>query len=148
MNFTRLRFWVSLMLVDLQLEVTIPKAGISDMLSLVSMRLAFVGERLIAPTFFLFWKYFESLALHFLKTITMAKRKAEDLSQAPSMNGSKKLKQEIKQQAKPNLLDDSDSDDSDESLGGVKLDTGFKINEDYAKKFEHNSKRAELHRRN
>ncbi|CZR54365.1 related to KRI1 KRRI-Interacting protein 1 [Phialocephala subalpina] len=76
----------------------------------------------------------------------MAKRKAEDLSQAPSMNGSKKLKQEIKQQAKPNLLDDSDSDDSDESLGGVKLDTGFKINEDYAKKFEHNSKRAELHR--
>ncbi|KAF8864205.1 Krr1-domain-containing protein [Acephala macrosclerotiorum] len=76
----------------------------------------------------------------------MAKRKAEVLSQAPSMNGSKKLKQDIKQQTKPNLLDDSDSDSSDESDGGAKLDTGFKINEDYAKKFEHNSKRAELHR--
>ncbi|KUJ20948.1 Krr1-domain-containing protein [Mollisia scopiformis] len=76
----------------------------------------------------------------------MAKRKAEVLSQAPSMNGSKKHKKDAPQQAKPSLLDDSDSvDSSDESDGGAKLEEpGFKINEEFAKRFEHNKKREEL----
>jgi hypothetical protein len=50
------------------------------------------------------------------------------------------------------LLSDSDRDSessSDES-GGIALNAGqeplFKINEEYARRFEHNHKRAELHR--
>ncbi|KAE8451307.1 hypothetical protein EG329_004472 [Mollisiaceae sp. DMI_Dod_QoI] len=78
----------------------------------------------------------------------MAKRKADVLTQAPSMDGSKKVKKDAPQLAKPSLLDDSDSlDTSDESDGGAKLgELGFSINQDYAKRFEHNSKRAELQR--
>jgi protein KRI1 len=77
----------------------------------------------------------------------MAKRKADTLSQAPLSNGSKKAKYEGINKA--NLLDDSDSaSSSDESDGGAKLeDPGFKINEEYAKRFEHNKKREELQRR-
>lgn len=46
---------------------------------------------------------------------------------------------------------DSDSDSGDEA-GGVLLgkqspDAGFKINEDYARRFEHNKKREEVARR-
>lgn len=41
---------------------------------------------------------------------------------------------------KTTLFDDSDSDSND---GGVEL----KVNEDYAKRFEHNKKREERHRR-
>jgi protein KRI1 len=81
----------------------------------------------------------------------MPKRKADDLTQAPSVNGSKKIKHgSIETIPKPNLLDDSDSASSseDESDGGAKLeDPGFKINEEYAKRFEHNKKREELHKR-
>ena len=50
------------------------------------------------------------------------------------------------------LLDqDSDSDSGDDA-GGVLLgkqssDTGFTINEDYARRFEHNKKREEVARR-
>jgi protein KRI1 len=45
---------------------------------------------------------------------------------------------------------DSDSDSGDDA-GGVLLskqspDTGFKINEDYARRFEHNKKREEVAR--
>ncbi|TKA64928.1 hypothetical protein B0A49_07800 [Cryomyces minteri] len=45
------------------------------------------------------------------------------------------------------LSDDSSSDDSDAegTTNGV-LPDGFKVNEDYAKRFEHNKKRAEKHR--
>ncbi|KAK1987258.1 KRI1-like family-domain-containing protein [Colletotrichum cereale] len=43
-----------------------------------------------------------------------------------------------------NLLDDSDSDDED---GGADIATPqLKVNEEYAKRFEHNKKREELHR--
>lgn len=46
--------------------------------------------------------------------------------------------------SKRNLLDDSDSDSDD---GGVQLDKGgFKVNEEYARRFEHNKKREEQHR--
>ena len=49
-----------------------------------------------------------------------------------------------------NLLVSSDSESSseDESEGGGALleDESFKINEEYAKRFEHNKKREELHR--
>ncbi|RDW83268.1 hypothetical protein BP5796_04759 [Coleophoma crateriformis] len=79
----------------------------------------------------------------------MAKRKAESSSLS---NGSKKAKhndESIPKVSKPiqpgNLLDDSDSSE-DESAGGVELDGGFKINEEYAKRFEHNKKREELQR--
>lgn len=44
---------------------------------------------------------------------------------------------------KAKLLDDSDDDDDDnEDVGGVAL----KVNEEYARRFEHNKKRAERHR--
>lgn len=44
---------------------------------------------------------------------------------------------------KTKLLDDTDSEDSDDvDDGGVSL----KINEEYARRFEHNNKRAEKHR--
>ncbi|RDW71228.1 hypothetical protein BP6252_07791 [Coleophoma cylindrospora] len=79
----------------------------------------------------------------------MAKRKAESSSLS---NGSKKAKhndESIPKVSKPiqpgNLLDDSDSSE-DESAGGVELEGGFKINEEYAKRFEHNKKREELQR--
>lgn len=46
---------------------------------------------------------------------------------------------------------DSDSDSGDEAggvlLGKQSADTGFKINEDYARRFEHNKKREEVARR-
>jgi protein KRI1 len=79
----------------------------------------------------------------------MAKRKADVLTQAQSLNGSKKVKHEVIK-SKPKLLDDSDSSSAseDESDGGAKLeDPGFKINQEYAKRFEHNKKREELHKR-
>jgi len=82
----------------------------------------------------------------------MAKRKAETLSQAPLLNDVKRAKHEgVTKTNKPNLLDDSDSDSAspseDESVGGAKLEEpGFKINEEYAKRFEHNKKREELQR--
>ncbi|EFQ24874.1 KRI1-like family protein [Colletotrichum graminicola] len=45
---------------------------------------------------------------------------------------------------KVNLLDESDSDDED---GGADIATPqLKVNEEYAKRFEHNKKREELHR--
>lgn len=79
----------------------------------------------------------------------MSKRKADTLSQSPLTSESKKAKHS--QDALPpksTLLYDSDSaSSSDESGGGAKLEEpGFKINEEYAKRFEHNKKRAELHR--
>ncbi|CAH0043412.1 unnamed protein product [Clonostachys solani] len=46
--------------------------------------------------------------------------------------------------AKRKLLDDSDSDSGD---GGAQIqESGFKVNEEYARRFEHNKKREELHR--
>lgn len=42
---------------------------------------------------------------------------------------------------KAKLLDDSD-DEADNDVGGVSL----KVNEEYARRFEHNKKRAERHR--
>jgi len=56
---------------------------------------------------------------------------------------------EVTKTNKPNLLDDSDSASSseDKSVGGARLEEpGFKINEGYAKRFEHNKKREELQR--
>ena len=45
---------------------------------------------------------------------------------------------------------EDDSDDSDDSVdGGATVDQNgpsFKINEEYARRFEHNKKREELHR--
>jgi hypothetical protein len=72
---------------------------------------------------------------------TMPKRKADILNKAPS--GAKKAKHDdTPKTAKPALLNDSSEDESDG--GGAEL--GFKVNEEYAKRFEHNKKRAELHR--
>lgn len=75
----------------------------------------------------------------------MAKRKAEVLSQAPANTTSKKIRHEAVESK--NLLDDSESSGS-ESEGGAKLEEpGFKINAEYAKRFEHNKKREELAKR-
>ena len=79
----------------------------------------------------------------------MPKRKAETLSQLPAVNGNKKVKHgEVPQLNKTSLLDDSDSSSEEES-GGVALleEPVFRINEEYAKRFEHNKKREELQRR-
>lgn len=46
--------------------------------------------------------------------------------------------------AKELLSDASDSSSSDSESGGADLDTSFKVNEEYAKRFEHNKKREEL----
>lgn len=43
----------------------------------------------------------------------------------------------------------SDKDSDDSTDGGAQIDqnvNGFKINEEYARRFEHNKKRDELHR--
>ncbi|KAH6681628.1 KRI1-like family C-terminal-domain-containing protein [Halenospora varia] len=76
----------------------------------------------------------------------MTKRKADSTALAQSVNGAKKLKHDKAPKISRNLLDDSDSSSSeDESSGGVELEQpGFKINEEYAKRFEHNKKREEL----
>lgn len=89
----------------------------------------------------------------------MGKRKAEDLAVESSKNGgSKKSKlSDLKdspapeRQSKMTLMDDSSSDSSSDEDGGedggAKLDESiFKINEDYAKRFEHNKKREEMQR--
>src|SRR4051794_20698036 len=79
----------------------------------------------------------------------MPKRKADSVGQLSLENESKKLKpSEITKEVKPNLLDDSDTSSSeDESEGGAELEqSGFKINEEFAKKYEHNKKREELQR--
>ncbi len=80
----------------------------------------------------------------------MPKRKADTLTQVSGANGSKKAKHDTPTgKIRPNLLDDSDSVNSsdDDSVGGAKLEESeFKINEEYAKRFEHNKKREELHK--
>ncbi|KAG0646748.1 kri1 [Hyphodiscus hymeniophilus] len=78
----------------------------------------------------------------------MPKRKAETLSQLPAINENKKVKhEETSKSNQINLLDDSDSGSEDESGGGALLEeSGFKINEEYAKRFQHNKKREELMR--
>ena len=83
----------------------------------------------------------------------MSKRKADELGGNSSVTDLKKLKYGPSKRADTakgaNLLIDSDSDNAseDESDGGAPLEEqGFKINEEYAKRFEHNKKREELHR--
>lgn len=44
---------------------------------------------------------------------------------------------------KAKLLDNTDDEGSDGDVGGVTL----KVNEEYARRYEHNNKRAEQHRR-
>ncbi|KAH6890440.1 KRI1-like family C-terminal-domain-containing protein [Thelonectria olida] len=46
------------------------------------------------------------------------------------------------ERAKRNLLDDSDS----EPEGGASISAGFQVNQEYARRFEHNKKREEKHR--
>ncbi|KFA46764.1 hypothetical protein S40293_06815 [Stachybotrys chartarum IBT 40293] len=46
---------------------------------------------------------------------------------------------------KRKLLDDSDSD-SDDGGAPVEAEAGFKVNKEFARRFEHNKKREELHR--
>lgn len=82
----------------------------------------------------------------------MPKRKAEAVIATSSSNGRKKIKAESHQktplQKSSNLLDDSDSDsnsDNESEDGGVPLEeTDFKINAEFARRFEHNKKREEL----
>jgi hypothetical protein len=89
------------------------------------------------------------------RTYTMSKRKIDVLGGISSSNDSKKVKHDVSKSTNlkktPNLLVDSDSEsgseDESEVGGGLLEEQGFKINEDYAKRFEHNKKREELHRR-
>ncbi len=81
---------------------------------------------------------------------TMPKRKADTVSQTLSDSDSKKVKRdEGVSLKKAVLLDDSDSasGSEDESDGGAQLEqSGFKINESFARRFEHNKRREELQR--
>jgi protein KRI1 len=53
--------------------------------------------------------------------------------------------QEKQKGSKRKLLDDSDSESDN---GGAPLnESGFKVNEEYARRFEHNKKREERQRR-
>jgi protein KRI1 len=83
----------------------------------------------------------------------MGKRKADD---AGVITAGKKVKHDGETSkasapapAKTMMLDDSDASDSeDNDNGGASLETsGFKVNEEYARRFEHNKKREELQRR-
>jgi hypothetical protein len=84
----------------------------------------------------------------------MSKRKAEEFSGISASNDPKKLKHDFSRKSettlKSNLLVDSESSSSSEDeseAGGAPLEeAGFKISEEYAKRFEHNKKREELHR--
>ena len=49
---------------------------------------------------------------------------------------------ETRPQKKAKLLDHTDDEDSEAETG-----PGFQVNEEYARRFEHNKKRAEQHRR-
>lgn len=92
-------------------------------------------------------KFLEQPARHLARPFffIMAKRKAEGLSDSLSVNGSKKVKHnDLSKAKKPSLLEDSDSSDSES--GGAELNPEFNINEEYARRFEHNKKREELHR--
>jgi protein KRI1 len=84
----------------------------------------------------------------------MSKRKVYELGTIPSSKDSKKVKHDLKPtepKKAPNLLFHSDvesSSDEESDFGGAPLEEqSFKINEEYAKRFEHNKKREELHRR-
>jgi len=44
------------------------------------------------------------------------------------------------------LLSDSGSDSSDDEVGGAEVAPEFKVNQEFAKRFEHNKKREELHK--
>jgi len=80
----------------------------------------------------------------------MPKRKADSLGGVTPVKDSKKAKQDAPAKsngfARGNMLVDSDSDSgSDEEMGGALLEEpAFKINEEYARRFEHNKKREEL----
>lgn len=83
----------------------------------------------------------------------MAKRHREDARELVSSGSSKKTKHSVLKDAsielKPtrkNLMDDTEDsggDDSDEGGGAKLAETGFTINEEYAKRFEHNKRREE-----
>lgn len=85
----------------------------------------------------------------------MPKRKIDALCSIPSPKDAKEIKYGLSRcaegRSKTNLFadDDSESKSEDESEdGGAPLEEqGFKINNEYAKRFEHNKKREELHRR-
>ena len=80
----------------------------------------------------------------------MGKRKAQNEASATGANGvavvkrTKRTEEEPVPQKRPALFDDDNSEDESDR-GGVPLD-GFKINEEYAKRHEHNKKREELQR--
>jgi protein KRI1 len=84
----------------------------------------------------------------------MSKRKVDTLGAISSLKYSKKIKHDLTKSTQPkkapNLLVDSDSESTSEDesgFGGAPLEEqSFKINEEYAKRFEHNKKREELHR--
>ncbi|KAG9232531.1 KRI1-like family C-terminal-domain-containing protein [Amylocarpus encephaloides] len=74
----------------------------------------------------------------------MAKRKADTC--AESDNGAKKLKHGADaSKSKQSLLEDTDASSSDDdSVGGVQLEPEFRVNRDFANRYEHNKKREEL----
>jgi protein KRI1 len=76
----------------------------------------------------------------------MAKRKADALGTTASTTESKKVRKE-KLPKNSNLLDSDSESENGGSDGGAPLESqDFKINEEYARRFEHNKKREELQR--
>jgi hypothetical protein len=78
----------------------------------------------------------------------MSKRKAESLT-APESELKKAKHESTSSFGKQNLLDDSGGSSSeDDSVGGVPVEEpGFRINQEFANRFEHNKKREELSKR-
>jgi protein KRI1 len=78
----------------------------------------------------------------------MPKRKAESLTASESEVKRSKHESSLSF-GKQNLLDSSDESSSeDDSVGGAPVEEpGFKINQEFATRFEHNKKREELSKR-
>ena len=70
-------------------------------------------------------------------------KKNKSLASAPIETPSRQIIAEHR--AAKNLLEDSDSEDDFKSAVGTPGGE-FKVNESYARRFEHNKKREELHR--
>ncbi|MCJ1438173.1 KRRI-Interacting protein 1, partial [Xylographa pallens] len=72
---------------------------------------------------------------------------SREQSAAPKASSRKRIKLLLED-------DSSDDDNSSDVTGGVALkldhapalENGFKVNEEYARRFEHNQRRAEIHR--
>ncbi|CAI6327947.1 unnamed protein product [Periconia digitata] len=73
---------------------------------------------------------------------TKEKKSSKGVKREFSSEPATRVAEEDRPAKKTKLLDDTDDEDDEEDVGGVSL----KVNEEYARRFEHNKKREEKHR--